>query len=436
MPPRIRILSKTSRRELLRRSLATLGVVAVGPALVRCSLEPQPTAPGPGPGEPNAPHFPPYRPPAISPPGTSNIANLGPLGEPDEHGVRVPEGFTVRVVARSGERVEGTDYVWHDAPDGGATFLAEDGGWVYVSNSEVLVGGDDGLSGGGVGAVRFDRDGRIVDAYRILDGTQVNCAGGPTPWGTWLSCEEVGTGQVWECDPFGRVEALVWPQLGVFKHEAVAIDPVQGVAYLTEDEEDGRFYRFIPAEDGGERLDFRAGTLQVLQVQGGGPEGSVAWLDVPDPTFSEGVPTRRQLPASTAFDGGEGLWFHEGLVYFTTKGDNRVWVFDTERDELAIVYDDDTADDPILTGVDNVTVSAGGDVLVAEDGGDMQVVAITPDGDLVPLVQIVGHPDSEITGPALDPYRNRLYFSSQRGASGDIIGTDGVTYEISGPFFV
>lgn len=407
--------------------LSTLGVVAVGPSLTRCTSEGATPAP-------TGPHFPPYDPPTITPAATSNIANIGPLLDPDADGVRLPDGFSVRIVARSGELVEGTDYVWHDAPDGGATFLTEDGGWVYVSNSEVFLGGEDGLAGGGVGAIRFDADGNIVDAYSILTGTRINCAGGPTPWGTWLSCEEAGDGRVWECDPFGNVEALVWPNLGVFKHEAVTIDPDNGVVYLTEDEDEGRFYRFIPANQIEGRLDFSEGTLQVLQVLEG-EEGAVAWHDVPDP-LAKPLATRKQVEVSTAFDGGEGIWFHEGIVYFTTKGDNRVWGYDIEGEELAILYDDDTSEDPILSGVDNLTVSAGGDLIVAEDGGDMQVVAITPDGQLVPLVQITGQDGSEITGPALDPYRQRLYFSSQRGVSGDLLGFDGITYEVTGPFFV
>ena len=81
-------------------------------------------------------------------------------------------------------------------------------------------------------------------------------------------------------------------------------------------------------------------------------------------------------------------------------------------------------------------MTPAGDLLVAEDGGDMQIVVITPDGALRPLVQVTGQDDSEITGPALDPYRQRLYFSSQRGPSGSAFGTDGVTYEITGPFFL
>ena len=124
------------------------------------------------------------------------------------------------------------------------------------------------------------------------------------------------------------------------------------------------------------------------------------------------------------------------MVYFTTKGDNRVWAYDTIRHELVIVYDDDVAPNPILRGVDNLTITAAGDVLVAEDGGDMQIVALTADEKLVPLVQVVGQFASEITGPTLDPYRKRLYFSSQRGESGSPLGSDGITYEVTGPFFI
>ena len=97
---------------------------------------------------------------------------------------------------------------------------------------------------------------------------------------------------------------------------------------------------------------------------------------------------------------------------------------------MTILYDAARYAAPLLTGVDNVTVSPNGDVLVAEDGGNMQIVAISPAGTLRPLVQIVGHPLSEVTGPALHPSGTRLYFSSQRGATGS--PSDGVTYELSG----
>lgn len=353
----------------------------------------------------------------------SLIGEIGPLGEPDENGVRVPAGFTARIVARSKERVLAeSEYIWHQAPDGGATFATPDGGWIYVSNSELpLVGG--------VGALRFDARGEVVDAYAILTDTNVNCAGGPTPWGAWLSCEEVSSGRVFECDPRGLLPAVVRPLLGIFKHEAAAVDPVKHHVYLTEDEEDGCFYRFASTGDGPFGfVDLSRGTLAVAEV---GADGKVVWHDLPDPQFEGSTPTREQVPRATRFDGGEGIWFHAGLVMFSTKGDGRVRVYDTDAETMEVLYDAATAEDPILTGVDNLTVSCCGDVLVAEDGGDMQVVAIGVAGQLIPLVQVVGHDESEITGPAFDPSGTRLYFSSQRGAGE---GSGGVTYEITGPF--
>ena len=138
-----------------------------------------------------------------------------------------------------------------------------------------------------------------------------------------------------------------------------------------------------------------------------------------------------QVAEATVFDGGEGLWWFEGVVYLSTKGDNRVWAYDTSTQTITTLYDRDTALDPdALYGVDNLTVSACGDVLVAEDGGQMRIVAVMPDGGLVPLVQIEGQEGSEITGPAFDPSGTRLYFSSQRAEG--LLG--GITYEITGPF--
>lgn len=350
----------------------------------------------------------------------SRIAELGPLGEPDANGVRVPVGFTSRVVARSGEPVAGTSYTWHRAPDGGATYVTEDGGWIYVSNAELpLIGG--------VGALRFDASGAIVAAYPILERTMVNCAGGATPWHSWLSCEEIARGHVYECDPWGEREPVVRPALGVFKHEAAAVDPVNAHVYLTEDESDGRFYRFVPAERTRHgHPDLNAGTLEVASVD---TDGNVRWLTVPDPTYEGTVPTAGQVADSTRFRGGEGIWYHAGVVYFATKGDNRVWAYDIASATLEIIYEHATSDTPILRGVDNVTVSCCGDVLVAEDGGSMQIVAILPSGEPRALVQVVGHDESEITGPAFSPDGTRLYFSSQRGATGA-----GVTFEITGPF--
>ena len=85
---------------------------------------------------------------------------------------------------------------------------------------------------------------------------------------------------------------------------------------------------------------------------------------------------------------------------------------------------------PILSGVDNVTVSQQGDIYVAEDGGDLQIVVIADSGAIYPVAQLEGHDDSEVAGLAFSPDGKRLYFSSQRGTNGLLGG--GITYEIRG----
>lgn len=352
-----------------------------------------------------------------TPPSTGTTTPPGPLGalgEPDANGLRLPEGFTSRIVATSGDEVEGTGYTWHGNPDGGATFAVEGGGWVYVSNSE------EGETGG-VSMVRFEADGTIAEAARILDGTDVNCAGGATPWDTWFSCEEVPDGQVWECDPFGAEEAVARPAMGIFKHEAACVDPAAEVVYLSEDEPDGALYRFTPDS----WPDMSAGTLEVLA----GPEGDRRWAEAPEPGGGSENPTRNQVDDVVRFNGGEGLAHFEGTTYLATKGDNRVWALD--GDDVSVVYDASTTEvtedgEGVLTGVDNITVDAGGDRYVAEDGGNMQIVRLADDGTIEPIVQVADVEGSEVTGPAFSPDGTRLYFSSQRNP--------GVTYEVSGPF--
>jgi outer membrane protein assembly factor BamB len=170
--------------------------------------------------------------------------------------------------------------------------------------------------------------------------------------------------------------------------------------------------------------DLSAGVLEVAELR----DGRFIWHPVPDPLFVGELPTREQVAVSTAFNGGEGAWWHDGTVFFSTKGDNKVWAYEIASGRVRVIYDASTHATPPLRGVDNLTVSCCGDVLVAEDGGTMQVVAVLPDGRVKPLVQVVGHDGSEICGPAFDPSGTRLYFSSQRGPGG------GWTFEVQGPF--
>ena len=351
----------------------------------------------------------------------SNPQNIV-LASADKNGVRLPTGYSSRIVARSGQAViTGKDFLWHAAPDGGACFATDKGGWIYVSNSEMS-------PTGGAGALVFDANGEVTDAYSILENTNSNCAGGATPWGSWLSCEETDSGQVWECYPDGKKSAVMRPALGVFNHEAVTVDTINHHLYLTEDKKDGCLYRFTAdsffSED---HADLSSGLLEVATRQK--DSDKLAWADVPDPQASRQA-TRYQVPSAMTFNGGEGIAYYDGKIIFTTKGDNRVWSYHTQSQQLGILYDASDFFTPLLTGVDNVTVSKNGDIYVAEDGGDLQIVVIDGRGELYPIAQLEGHDRSEITGIAFSPDGKRLYFSSQRGISGQ--SENGVTYEIQG----
>ena len=426
---------------------------------------------------------------APAPPGP------GPYGSiegraPDLNGIILPPGFRSRVVARTGEEVASTGYTWPTAPDGAATFPTRDGGWILVTNSEWVSGdllaaagtpvGEAHALGGGVSAIRFARNGRIERAYRILGGSHINCAGGPTPWGTWLSGEEWdwtaltkeqfaaafgeaaaehfrvgpgGAGHIWECDPTRPSEGVSRPALGVFSHEAAAVDVATNTVYLTEDQGNGLLYRFRPDRPNvGGRADLTAGTLQAARlVEPGdalGVSSRVEWLDVPDPGAEQLRATRSQLSEATRFDRGEGMWFDSGIVYFTTTGDNRVWAYDCAASTITVVYDVATAGpDAPLRGADNITVNTrSGDLYVAEDGDNLELVTITapddPNGRVAApfarFTPVDGVPQvgTELTGPCFDPSGTRLYVSSQRGIETSTLPAPqrGITYEITGPF--
>jgi len=382
------------RRDFLRCSALAAGGLALGPAFWRKALDQASATPGPGP--------------------------YGPLGAADANGLMLPEGFTSRVVARGGAPVGASDYDWHVFSDGAATYPTPDGGWILVSNSEAPA-----RLGGGASAIRFAPNGAIQAAYRILAGTDANCAGGLTPWGTWLSCEEVDRGRVWECDPAGVHPAVVRPAVGVFKHEAACVDPVGQRAYLTEDESPAGLYRFSPAR----YPDLGVGTLEIATGTAPGP---ITWVPVPDPLFTGGRRTFEQVPGATRFRRGEGIWFDSGFVYVATTSDDRVYAYDTSRETIEVIYDGDALGDVApLHEVDNLTVHpASGDIFAAEDSDNLELCVLTVDREIAPFARLTGSQQdtSEVTGPAFNPDGTRLYLSSQRAFA------VGAVYEVSGPF--
>lgn len=398
---------------------------------------------------------------SASPSSAYRFRNIGPLRDPDVNGVRTPEGFSTRVVALAGEDPSGRGNLWHIFNDGAGVVPLGDGGWIYCSNSEVPGFGTLGFAVpelsrpasllesfspglGGASSLVFDKNGHVINNYPILSGTTFNCAGVVTPWHTWLSCEEIPTGLVWECDPQGLLPARPLPALGQFSHEAVAIDAERRVLYMTEDTPDGRFYRFVPSAADWpadqDRTSLNTGLLQVLKVKQDltrALEQPIVyeWVDAVNPNAPQ---TENRIPDTAVFDGGEGVWYQDDRVFFATKGDDRLWMLNTTNQTIEVVYDLATAVAPnnILSGVDNITMTPFGEVLVAEDGGDMQVVVVYPDGVLVPLLQVVGQDQSEIAGIAFSPDGTRMYFTSDRGgrspAGGYGVGL-GMVYELKIP---
>ena len=374
----------------------------------------------------------------------------GPYGSiagrlPDRNGLILPEGFSSRVVAVSGDPVGSSGYEWPLFPGGAGTFADGEGGWFYACNSAVYDYLTPWKPLGGASAIHFDAHGEVLDAYRILVGSHSNRDGGPTSWGTWLSCEQdfEGDGIVWECDPSGSEPGVAREALGRRRHGSATVNAADGVVYLTEAERDGLLYRFTPDEFG----DLSAGRLDAMVLDA---DGTVGWGPLADPSGGE-VPARHQVPGAFVTAVGGGIWCQDGWLWFTTSLDNRVHAVDLENRRYELVWDGVGNRQP-LAGIADLTVApVSGDLYVAEDRGDMELVLIGADGDVAPFARFADptHRLSEVTGPCFDPAGERLYFSSLRGPGNrltrdiipDVDWGDapeglmvGVTYEVTGPF--
>jgi uncharacterized protein len=361
------------------------------------------------------------------------------------------------------------------AHDGMAAFPAGHGRVHLVRNHEVGDGPDafapglayDPQAGGGTVTLAFDTlRGRVDDAWASISGTVRNCAGGATPWGSWLTCEEttlgVGTGDltqphgyILEVPADGTGNPIPYKEMGRFSHEAVAIDPVTGFVYETEDSgNNSGFYRFRPSRPG---VLSEGGILEMLAISGEpqydtrtGQTGDwleVEWrtIDVPDP----GVPTGMTSVFSQGFAAGgarfgrlEGAWYGNSRIYFVSTsagnaGQGQVWEFDPLNERLRLLFESPSAD--VLNAPDNLCVSPRGGLVLCEDGSGTEYVhGLTTDGVIFRFAEnnvdlrttpVNGFADdyrgSEFAGACYSPDGKWLFVNIQ---------SPGITFAITGPW--
>tara|TARA_B100000686_G_C16801388_1_gene986285 strand:- start:12 stop:1403 length:1392 start_codon:yes stop_codon:yes gene_type:complete len=416
---------------------------------------------------------------------------------PDPAGlIDLPTDFSYRVISRVEETMtDGLLVPWK--PDGMATFPGPGGRTLLLCNSEAEVSTsvegpkgeqarrlstlpshliydsrlDENQCLGGVSTIIFNtQKQRVEKQFMSLAGTLRNCAGGPTPWNSWISCEET---TVKAEDGYGRdhgynfeviasarsklQEPVPLKAMGRFKHEAVAVDPNSGIVYQTEDTNDGLIYRFLPAYPG--RLQ-EGGRLQALAVWSKPGLDTHNWLSGDESTPKVEIPVGTNLAVrwldlknvespdndlrlqgyyhgAARFARGEGMWYGHGSVFFAcTNGGRRrqgqIWRYTPSRFEgtdnemgtevgKLMLYAEPN-NKGLVENADTLTVAPWGDLIVCEDGwGINRMVGIRPNGTYYELARTSSQ--SELAGATFSPDGSTLFVNSQQ---------DGVTLAITG----
>ena len=406
--------------------------------------------------------------------GYGSLAAAGPV-------LALPEGFRYWVISERGQPMSNGQPT-PGAFDGMAAFPLPNGNIRLIRNHESRdtpansrVKGDpararDTRGGGGTTSleVAIGPDGRpeLVRDFMSLNGTIINCAGGPTPWGSWLSCEETVAGPVdgWSTEhgyifevPVGaesEVEAVPLKAMGRFVHEAVAVDPKTGIVYETEDRQTAGFYRFTPDVPG--KLQ-EGGKLEMLAVKGRprfdtrtgqriGARMAVEWVPIadPDPTPKDQEDALLVYSQGHALGGAtfarlEGCWPGDGGIFFhaTNGGDakhGQVWFYRPGADGngmLSLLFESPAKE--VLDCPDNITVSPRGGIVICEDGGGEQHLrGLTPDGRIFDFAKNVLN-NTEFAGACFSPDGETLFVNIM-GSTTDAGDLHGVTVAIRGPW--
>lgn len=390
--------------------------------------------------------------------------------------LELPEGFRYASFGWTGDRLEGGKFT-PAAHDGMAAFRGHGSRVLLVRNHEESNGPafdpaisyDEG-AGGGTTTIEFDEArGAWIGGRTSLAGTVRNCAGGATPWGSWLTCEESLVepaaerpfrrkhGYVFDVPLYGKPTCEPLAAMGRFVHEAVAVDPASGIIYETEDSGTSGMYRFIPRIPGDLA---KGGRLEMLAIdkrpefdtrsgQPAGVEYPIAWVPIDRPdrahntgTDGKGVYAQGFARGGATFARLEGAWYGSGKVFITaTSGGNakmgQVWEIDPAQRRLRLVFESPGAD--VLNMPDNVCVSPRGGLVLCEDGtGTSSLVhGLTVDGHIFHFARnnALIEPGrgrragdfraSEFAGATFSPDGRWMFMNMQR---------PGITFAITGPW--